>query len=163
MKDIFIDNNVAKNFATPIDSHYKDLITWINEFDEEKVKSNPDDIKNFAHLVVSQKLLKEYLDSSKNSAKFNAIPSIINRLTREGRIIKFSKNNIDDFISENFSKTIKKNLLSNEQDHCHLVVILLSNRKYCLTYDKNLTMDLLNFPGHSVNVKKRPEDLDYRK
>jgi len=162
MKDIFIDNNVAKNFATPIDKHYKDLIAWINEFDQDLVENNPHLISNYAQLIVSQKLLKEYLSSSYNSSKINAIPMIINRLTREGRLKKISKTEIDCFISDNFSKTVKRNLKSNVEDHCHIVVVLLSVRKLCLTYDKNLSIDLTNFPGHTVSVKKRPEELIYR-
>lgn len=162
MKDIFIDNNIAKNFATPIDQNYKDLIQWINEFDEDLVVQNPDLIKNFAHLVVSQKLLKEYLSSSYNSSKINAIPSIINRLTREGRLIKKTKDEIENFISVHFSKAVLKNLKSNKEDHCHIVTVLLSNRKLCLTYDQNLSLDLNCFPGFSAKVKKRPEEINYK-
>lgn len=162
MKDIFIDNNVAKNFATPLDKHYKDLITWINEFDKELVDNNPNLIVNYAHLVVSQKLLTEYLSSSYNSSKTNAIPVIISRLTIQGRLIKISKKEIDYFISEKFSKTIIKKLKSNVEDHCHLVAVLLSNRKLCLTYDKNLSKDLNSFPGYTVVVRRRPEDINYR-
>lgn len=162
IKDIFIDNNIAKNFATPIDPNYKELISWLKEFDQDKIKSNPSLILNYAHLVVSQKLLKEYLDSSKNTNKPNAIPSIIDKLSREGRLIKKSKKEIENFRSNYFSKTILKNLLSNKEDHCHIITILLSERKFCLTYDHNLTYDLENFPKFNVIVKKRPEELDYK-
>lgn len=162
MKDIFIDNNIAKNFATPIDQHYKNLIEWINEFDQDLVKKHPNKKSGFAHLIVSQKLLVEYLKSSKNCAKPNAIPSIINRLTREGRLLKKTKTEIEQFKNQNFSKRIEKNLLSNQEDHVHIVSVLISNRKLCLTYDENLFKDLIAFPGHVVIVEKRPEKLNYK-
>lgn len=162
MKDIFIDNNIAKNFATPLDKNYKDLIDWLNNYDEESVKKDSTVKDTFAHLVVSQKLLKEYLDSSKNSSKPNAIPSLINRLIIQGRLIKKTKNEIEDFTNKHFTKTITRKLLSNEEDHCHIVTVLLSQRKICLTYDKNLTKDLDNFPGFNPIVKKRPEEINYK-
>lgn len=162
MKDIFIDNNVAKNFATPIDGHYKELINWINDFDEEIVAENPEKILDYAHLVVSQKLLVEYLNSSRDCSKPNAIPTLINKLTREGRLQKKSKKEIEAFQNKNFSKKVLKNLLSNQEDHCHIVIVLISKRKLCLTYDENLTKDLVGFPKHKPTVEKRPENLDYK-
>jgi len=162
MKDILIDCNVAKNFATPIDPYYKELIEWINKFDRELVTKKPSRIIDYAHLIVSQKLLVEYLKSSKDCSKPNAIPSIINRLTREGRILKKSKSEIEEFKSKNFSKKVLKNLASNAEDHPHIICVLLSNRKMCLTYDGNLSRDLKNFPGHNVTVEKRPENLNYK-
>lgn len=162
MKDIFIDNNIAKNFATPLDPHYKELIKWINEFDEELVEKEPNRLLDFAHLVVSQKLLVEYLKSSRDCSKPNAIPSIINRLQIQGRIQKKTKTEIEEFTKQYFSKKTVKNLLSNKEDHCHIVCVLISNRKLCLTYDDNLTADLKGFPGHIVTVEKRPENLNYK-
>lgn len=162
MKDIFIDNCVAKNFSTPIDDNYKELIKWINNFDEDLVESEPERIGEFAHLVVTQKLLVEYSNSSKNCALPNAIPSIIDRLTRQGRLIKKKKTEINEFYRLFVTKRIKKTLLSNIEDHCHIATILLSERKICLTYDVNLTSDLMNFPGFNVLVEKRPENLSYK-
>ncbi|RIV44019.1 hypothetical protein [Flagellimonas pelagia] len=162
MKDLFIDNNIAKNFASPIDQNYKDLISWINDFDQELVENEPNKIVEFAHLMVSQKLLVEYLKSSRNCSKPNSIPSIIDRLTRQGRLLKKSKEDIKDFIEKNFSKKIEKSLLSNQEDHCHIATVLLSTRKKCLTYDENLTKDLIDFPGFTVHVEKRPEKLNYK-
>ncbi|HAY3563130.1 TPA: hypothetical protein JRW62_002132 [Elizabethkingia meningoseptica] len=162
MKDIFIDNNVAKNFATPVDPHYKNLIEWINEFDKELVEKHPDKKREFAHLVVSQKLLAEYLSSSRDCSKPSAIPAIVNRLTIEGRILKKTKKEIEDFQSKYFTKTISKSLHSNTEDHVHIVCVLLSNRKLCLTYDENLTKDLSNFPKHTVIISERPEKLNYK-
>jgi hypothetical protein len=42
MKDIFIDNNIAKNFTLPYDDSYKNLLAWLYQE---------------GALVVSQKLL----------------------------------------------------------------------------------------------------------
>ena len=44
IKDLFVDNNIAKNFKNPADPHYEKLIKWL--FEE-------------GHLVLTQKLLKE--------------------------------------------------------------------------------------------------------
>jgi hypothetical protein len=162
MKDIFIDNNVAKNFATPLDKNYKELIAWINNYDQELVDNEPDRKIEYAHLIVSQKLLIEYLKSSKDTSKPNAIPSIINRLTQQGRLIKKTKTEISNLTSQIFTKRVTNNLLSNIEDHCHIVTVLLSERKLCLTYDENLTKDLVNFPGYLVTVEKRPEKLTYK-
>jgi|GEM_PF-723704 len=162
MKDIFIDNNVAKNFATPIDPHYKELIQWINEYDEELVEKEPEKLLDYANLVVSQKLLVEYLKSSRDCSKPNAIPSIISRLQIQGRLQKKTKTEIEEFKNQHFSKKIEKSLLSNIEDHIHIVCVLISNRKLCLTYDDNLTADLKGFPGHNVEVEKRPENLNYK-
>jgi len=49
-KDIFIDNNVAKNFSNPADPEYKKLIKWLVKFDKSI------DIEENAHLVLSQKI-----------------------------------------------------------------------------------------------------------
>lgn len=162
MKDIFIDNNVAKNFATPLDPHYKELIQWINDYDEELVEKEPEKLLDYANLVVSQKLLVEYLKSSRDCSKPNAIPSIISRLQIQGRLQKKTKAEIEEFKNQYFSKKTEKSLLSNVEDHCHIVCVLISNRKLCLTYDDNLTADLNGFPGHTVKVEKRPENLNYK-
>ena len=77
LKDIFIDNNIAKNFGNPLDIEYKKLQNWLVD--------NPN-----AYLVVSNKLLAEYYRSVGQSYYKNSIPSIIDKLTREGRLIKIS-------------------------------------------------------------------------
>jgi hypothetical protein len=51
-KDIFIDNNIAKNFSNPLDPDYKKLIKWLREFNDDDPK-----IHNNAYLMVSNKLL----------------------------------------------------------------------------------------------------------
>jgi hypothetical protein len=162
MKDIFIDNNVAKNFASPVDENYKKLIAWINDFDPKRVKDDPTKILDYAHLVVSQKLLVEYVSSSRDCSKPNAMPVLVNKLLREGRLQKKSKSDISEFKLMNFKKSVSGSLLSNTEDHCHIVTVLLSNRKMCLTYDENLTHDLKTFPGFEVLVEKRPERLNYK-
>ena len=78
LKDIFIDNNIAKNFGNPQDPEYKKLQKWLMD-NETEPKS---------YLVVSNKLLAEYYRSVGQSYYQNSIPSIIDKLTREGRLIK---------------------------------------------------------------------------
>ena len=116
---------------------------------------------NYAHLVVSQKLLVEYGRSAYGSISDTAIPAIIDKLTREDRLVKISKQQIIDFKNNNFTNSIEKRLKSNSEDKDLIPVVLLSSRKFVLTYDQNFTEDLENFPGYTVNVKKRPEEIEY--
>ena len=161
MKDIFIDNNLAKNFATPLDPNYKTLIKWLFAYDAEDVKNNPENIENYAHLVVNQKLLSEYNRSSRGCAKSTAITTIISRLTIQGRLIKVSKSEIELFNRQYITKKVTSSLNSNAEDHVHIPTVLLSVRKMALTYDVNLAADLLKVPGFNPIVKARPEELNY--
>ncbi|MDY6785065.1 MAG: hypothetical protein SW833_21400 [Cyanobacteriota bacterium] len=77
-KDIFIDNNIAKNFANPLDPEYKKLIKWLLT-------------QNDAYLVVSVKLLQEYKSTCANATSPTSIPLIIDRLTRDGRLLKIER------------------------------------------------------------------------
>ncbi|TGE10342.1 hypothetical protein [Hymenobacter fodinae] len=153
MKDIFIDNNVAKNFCTPLDPEYKKLILWLIK-DTKDITTTP-------HLVVSQKLLVEYLRSSIGAYSETSIPAIIDLLTREGRLKKIKPDAIQAFKDEHFSKRRVSKFKSNAQDHEHIPVVLLSERKIAITIDEGFTFDLLNFPGFSATVASRPENINY--
>ncbi len=142
--DVFVDNNAAKNFCNPIDPNYKDFIKWL--FEE-------------GHLAVSNKILSEYVSSTGGSQSPTNIVIIIARLTREGRLIKFSRRKLDEFI---INERIEKALRSNRKDHQHIKVVLLSSRKLALSLDKNFRYDLNNFPGHQAVARARPEELNYR-
>ncbi|HLP47450.1 MAG TPA: hypothetical protein VK186_17850 [Candidatus Deferrimicrobium sp.] len=153
-KDIFIDNNIAKNFCNPMDPEYKKLIAWL-------MKNNPTDSSGNAYLVVSNKLLAEYNRSVSFSTSASSIPIIIDRLTREGRLIKVNNTAIKEFQRRCFSKKIQKNLRSNLEDQDHIPVVLLSDRKYALSLDEDFIYDLTHFPGFRARVEKRPEKLPY--
>ena len=150
LKDIFIDNNIAKNFGNPLDIEYKKLQNWLVD--------NPN-----AYLVVSNKLLAEYYRSVGQSYYQNSIPSIIDKLTREGRLIKISNEQIKEFKRQYFTNKVKKNFTCNKEDQEHIPVVLLSDRKYVLTLDQKFIDDLLNFPGFRVIVCDKPQDLPYDK
>lgn len=154
MKDIFIDNNVTSRFSNPLDPEYLKLIQWLKKFD-------PKDINNCAHLVVSNKLLVEYYSSCMNATSLTSIPTIIDQLTREGRLIKFSNLNIKEFKKKNYTKRIVKTLRSNLKDRDHIPIVLQSHRKFAISIDNNFIHDLLNFPGYEVTAVKRPELLNY--
>jgi hypothetical protein len=154
-KDIFIDNNIAKNFSNPMDEEYKKLIQWLLT-----TNGNEDEDKN-AYLVVSQKLLVEYISSSQYAASNTSIPVMINTLQREGRLIKFDNQQIKEFQRKYFKSSVLKNLKSNREDRDHIPIVCLSDRKYALTIDDKLFDDLRDFPGFKVWVEKRPENLDY--
>ncbi|MES2388696.1 MAG: hypothetical protein V4543_11900 [Bacteroidota bacterium] len=152
-KDIFIDNNIASKFSNPMDPEYKKLIVWLMNSDIEESKR--------AYLVTSQKLLKEYLRSAMHAKSPTSIPVIIAKLTIEKRIITVSNEQIRAFQNEYYTKTVIKKLTSNEEDREHIPVVLLSERKYALSYDQKFCNDLRTFPGFTVRVEKRPEDLPY--
>lgn len=96
MKDIFIDNNIAKNFANPADQNYKELIQWLLDYNEDE--------DNDAYLVASNKLLKEYLSSSYNCSRPTSIPVIISTLTIQGRLLKVNNQELKEFMTTNFTK-----------------------------------------------------------
>ena len=150
LKDIFIDNNIAKNFCNPLDPEYKNLIKWLM-------------YDSTAYLVVSQKLLVEYVGSTGQSPSLTNITVIIDRLTRDGRIIKISNEEIKEFKRQNFTSKIEKKFTCNKEDQEHIPIVLLSDRKYVLTLDQKFTDDLLNFPGFRVIVCAKPQDLPYDK
>jgi hypothetical protein len=156
-KDLFIDTNIAGKFSNPQDKEYTKLTQWLLYFDENDM-ANKDD---YAHLAVSKKLLVEYYRSAISAKSNTSIPVIIDVLTRQGRLNSISNQQIKDFKTQYFTKTIDKKLRSNQEDRDHIPLVLLSDRKYALTMDDNFTFDLLNFKGFNVKVKKRPENLPY--
>ena len=154
MKDLFIDNNIAKNFSNPMDPEYKKLIRWLMNYEDAETSKN-------AFLVVSNKLLNEYNRSARDARSNTSIPVIIDKLTREGRLIKISNEEIKAFQRQYFTQKIKRKLTSNREDWDHLALVLLSVRKYGLSLDDALVNDLRDFPGFVVWIEKRPEDLPY--
>ncbi|OFX17555.1 MAG: hypothetical protein A2033_00265 [Bacteroidetes bacterium GWA2_31_9] len=153
-KDIFIDNNIAKNFSSPVDNEYKKLIKWLTHYDDEKPQKN-------AHIVVSQKLINEYSRSSVNAKSLTNITVILSIMQKQGRRIFITNQKIKDFQNKHFTKSILKKLKSNIEDREHIPVVLLSERKYVLSLDENFTYDLHQFPKFIVRVEKRPENLPY--
>lgn len=157
-RDIFIDNNIASKFANPADPEYKSLIKWL--MDNHPIGDGKEDDR--AYLVASKKLIEEYSGSCKDARSSTAILLIVGKMTSEGRLIKITKDQIKAFQEVHFTKAVEKNLRSNNEDRNHIPVVLLSERKYALTYDVNFTYDLEHFPGFKVLVRKRPEDIPYK-
>lgn len=153
-KDIFIDNNIGKNFANPLDPEYKKLIQWLMAF-------NPNDAGKNAYLIVSNKLIAEYLRTSGSASSLTNITVIIGKMTQEGRLVKISNEQIKDFKQKYFKKKVIKNFTCNKEDHDHIPVVLLSERKYALSIDDKFINDLINFPGFTVWAAKKPENLPY--
>jgi len=157
-KDIFIDNNIASKFSNPQDKEYIKLTEWLMFYDQND-SLNKD---NYAHLVVSKKLLVEYSRSSLNAISDTSIPSMVDKLLREDRLIIVSNQQIKDFQTIHYSKAVLRKLRSNNEDREHLPLVLLSDRKFALSYDDNFIYDLLNFAGFIVVVKKRPEEIQFK-
>ncbi|AYL95007.1 hypothetical protein [Mucilaginibacter celer] len=152
-KDIFIDNNAAIRFTNPPSDAYKELIQWLNTF------SGTDDD---AYLVISPKILGEYTASLGGSNKNNNMLFIIDKLTREGRLQKFSNNQIKEFHEQHFSNKILRKLSCNQKDRFHIPIILLSDRKMALIEDKAFLNDIINFPGYDVHAASNPDALNYK-
>jgi hypothetical protein len=128
-KDLFVDNNVAKNFKNPADPEYQKLMDWL--FRE-------------GHLVLTQKLLNEYLSS--NQGNFGrSIITIINQLTIDGRIVKFST---EELKALTFKKRLDEKCQKLNKDYWHLKAILLSNRKLAVIIDKAFREAVNNHPIH---------------
>lgn len=154
MKDIFIDNDIATNFLNPPTDSFKDLINWIKDFKSDDITAN-------AYLVVSIKLLKEYLSSNRACFHENSIVQLVNKLTREGRLNNFSNKQIADFKKEHFTKSVHRKLTCNAKDRDHIPIILMSSRKMALSNDGNFSKDLANFPGFTVTVSNDPAAINY--
>jgi hypothetical protein len=103
LKDIFIDNNIAKNFSNPLDPEYKKLIKWLMRYDGTKPEFN-------AYLVVSNKLIGEYLRTARDALSPTNITIIISKLSREGRLIKVSNQAIKEFKQKHFKSKVVKRL-----------------------------------------------------
>jgi len=153
MKDIFIDNNIAKDFATPINPYYKPLIKWLFDYNKNE---------NDAFLVMSKKLMNEYVASAQNCMKSTSIVVIVSKLTREGRINPFSNSDIKEFMSSEYKPKVLRKLRSNFKDRYHIPIVLLSERKIALTKDVNFSFDLENFPKYNVIVEDCPSKVDYK-
>ena len=155
MKDIFIDNNVAKNFANPLDPEYKRLVRWLR-FSDESNKAN------CAHLVISKKIIVEYHRTCGESMSDNSIIAIVDLCTRQGRLNKITNDQIKNFRATHFSKKVCRRLRSNWQDHDHIPLVLLSHRKFAISIDDEFVRDVINFPGFRATAVKRPQDLNYK-
>lgn len=88
---------------------------------------------------------------------------IINKMSREGRLVKVSNQEITAFKQKHFKKRVIKKFTCNEEDRELIPVVLLSDRKYALSLDNNFIHDLKNFPGFVVVTARRPENLSYDK
>jgi len=154
MKDIFIDNNVAKNFANPLDPEYKKLVSWLMHFDEVRKSDN-------AHLVISKKIIAEYHRTCGSSMSDNSIIAIIDMCTRQGRLNRVTNDQIKDFRANYFTKKVCRRLKSNWQDHDHIPVVMLSRRKYAISIDEGFVQDVNNFPGFKAIAVKKPQDVSY--
>jgi predicted nucleic acid-binding protein len=154
-KDIFIDNNIASQyFSNPTKEEYKDLVEWLLTRNRNE--------ENDAYLVVSPYLLREYHESNRNANSRTNIIKIIEELTKQERLVLFSKKHIEGFQQKYFSNKVLKKLLSNAQDRNHIPVVLMSDRKMALSEDNNFIHDLNQIKEFTAIIAKRPEELAYK-
>ncbi|MCB9227162.1 MAG: hypothetical protein H6578_08365 [Chitinophagales bacterium] len=151
-KDIFIDNNIAKNLTNPLSEEYRELKDWLIQFDEKN-------IDKCAVLVLSQKLIVEYISTSDFSYKQN-ISVIIELMRNQKRTNEFKNIEIKSFQDKYYTKKLK--LRSNQKDQNHIPIVLMSDRKMAITLDKKFKYDLDNFPGFTTETAKKPSELDYK-
>ena len=154
-KDIFIDNNIASRyFSNPIDAEHSKLVDWLRTFNEDE--------ETDAYLLISPYLMREYHESNRNATSTTNIVQIISDLTKQERLVNFTKKEIEAFQNQHYSKKVMKRLLSNNKDHNHIPVVLLSDRKMALSEDDNFLHDLYEFSGFEPVTAKRPENLNYK-
>jgi hypothetical protein len=154
-KDIFIDNNIAKDFATPIDKEYKELIDWL-------IRNDPFNKQNNAYLVVSNLLIKEYYSSAQNAYSKTCMPVIIDILLKDGRLSKFTNKEIQGFNRKYLKKAVISKLQCNKNDRDHISIICMSDRRMALSLDAKFMKDLANFPKFNITVGCKPSDIDYK-
>ena len=65
----------------------------------------------------------------------------LRKLTRERRLTKITNADIKGFQNKYFTKTVERTLRSNQENRNHIPVVLLSERKFALTNDRNFTFD----------------------
>ena len=154
-KDIFIDNNIASRyFSNPIDAEHSKLVDWLRTFNEDE--------ETDAYLLISPYLMREYHESNRYATSTTNIVQIISDLTKQERLVNFTKKEIEAFQNQHYSKKVMKRLLSNNKDHNHIPVVLLSDRKMALSEDDNFLHDLYEFSGFEPVTAKRPENLNYK-
>lgn len=158
MRDIFIDACIAnKYFSNPPNDHFKNLIRWLLKRDMEYPENN-------AYLVVSPKLVNEYIGGCRDSYMAGtSIAVIYNKLLSEDRLNRKTNDEIKTFHQNHFTNKVTKNLRCNAKDRDHLPIVFLSNRKMVLSEDNNFLNDLVNFPGFGKHViaAKSPENIPY--
>ena len=161
-KDIFIDNNIAKNFANPADPEYKKLIKWLLKFDKNI------DFEQNAQLVLSQKIINEYFESSGGAKSVSNIVVIVNILTKQGRINEFTSKEIKDFQKKYYTAQIIKRFKNfrldnqNNKDRNHLPIILMSDRKKALIIDDKFYKTVNDFPKFNAQAEKKPREEFYK-
>ena len=143
MEDIVIDNNVAKNFANPMDQDYKAFIKWLF---------------NKGSLAVCSKLIREYNLTSQLCKSDTNICIILDYLTKRGRLNNISNDRLRLF---NIPKRILKTLRSHAKDRFLIKIVLLSFRKLLITLETNLQFDINNYPGYSAIAVSSPCDIPY--
>ena len=154
-KDIFIDNNIASRyFSNPVDAEHSKLVDWLRTFNEDEDTD--------AYLLISPYLMREYHESNRNATSTTNIVQIIGDLTKQERLVNFTKKEIEAFQNQHYSKKVMKRLLSNNKDRNHIPVVLLSDRKMALSEDDNFLHDLYEFSGFEPVTAKRPENLNYK-
>ena len=144
MKDIFVDENIAKNFANPLSDEYKTFVDWL---------------RSEGSLVVSNKLITEYGRACQHSKSNTNIFAIIDIQTRDGRLNKKSNIELNAF---KVKKHVLNSFRSNKKDHNHIKLVMISFRKYAISIDKDLRYDINNFPGINAKAVTKPSLIDYR-
>ena len=110
-------------------------------------------------MVVCQSLVREYVTAVRGAKSQTTLPAIVNRLQREGRLRRFTKDELRAF---RIKPSVQRRLRSNRADHDFIKIVLRSDRKLGLSKDQNLARDINTFPGHRAHVARTPSEIDYR-
>jgi len=143
MKDILVDNCIAKNFCNPLDEEYKRFIKWL--FHE-------------GSLVITQQLLREYHSACADARSLTNIIAIVELQQRDGRLNTVSSHRLKMF---RFRKKDERRLRSNWKDWSQIKAVLLSNRRFAVSRDHDFCHDINSIPGYGARAASRPQDIPY--
>ena len=83
-------------------------------------------------------------------------------MTKQNRLIRFDKKQIEAFQQQHFTKKVIKRLQSNAKDRNHIPAVLMSDRKMALSEDIKFLHDLQQVPDFEAVTSDKPEDLNYQ-
>lgn len=136
-KDIFVDSNVIKIYPNVQDEDFKKFFYWL-------VRDG--------YLIISNALLGEY-----NRIRSNAIASLLEYLYKNNRLVKVETKDLECIREKSYKYRC------NMADRVHVKLVMVSNRKLGLAFDKKLLHDINNFPGYRASASYKPSKIPYKK
>lgn len=143
MRDIVIDNCIAKNFCNPITGDLRTFVTWL---------------RDHGTLAVTQRLLVEYYSSTGSATSATNICALIEHLKLEKRFVRFSKTQLEEVdIPQHYENRMRCNF----HDRSLVRAVALTVRRIAISDDDNFRYDVNNLPGYNAVAVRGPAEIDY--